>query len=238
VSHGYLVFIPDMHFTQGQWGPSTVNSVDGAARYLKTLPYVDGKRLGATGHSNSGRFGFYLLSHSTSFAAMCVGEGTTNIISAGLGVGLLGDGESMLEWAEQRSTGTGLGMLWKNKATWLDHSAVLHADKVTSPLLLFDNKDGLLSDQAAELFTALRRLEKKTWWVHYDHGGHAMGFPLYLKDFTLRFTQFFDHYLKGAPAPRWMTQGIPNNLKGIESRYELDPKGSCGMDCKVCNPNK
>jgi hypothetical protein len=238
VSHGYMVFVPDMHFTPGQWGPSVVNTVDGAARYLKTLPYVDGKRLGATGHSNSGRFGFYLLTHSTSFAAMSVGEGSTNIISAGLGIGLLGDEESMLQWAEEGSTGTGLGELWTNKSTWLDHSAVLHADKTTSPLLLFDNKDGLLRDQAAQLYTALRRLDKKAWWLHYDNGGHALAYPLYLKDFSLRFIQFFDHYLKGAPAPQWMTQGIPYKYKGVESRYELDPGGVCGDNCPVCKKIK
>ena len=55
-----------------------------------------------------------------------------------------------------------------------------------------------------------------------------------LKDFTIRYTQFFDHYLKEAPAPRWMTQGLPFTVKGVESRYELDPKGTCGKDCTIC----
>jgi hypothetical protein len=26
--------------------------------------------------------------------------------------------------------------------------------------------------------------------------------------------QCFDHYLKGAPAPRWMTEGVPQVRKG------------------------
>ena len=29
------------------------------------------------------------------------------------------------------------------------------------------------------------------------------------KDLTIRYFQFFDHYLKGAPAPKWMTEGVP-----------------------------
>jgi hypothetical protein len=57
-------------------------------------------------------------------------------------------------------------------------------------------------------------------------------------DFTIRYTQFFDHYLKNAPAPMWMTQGIPNKLKGVEARYELYAAGSCAMQgknhCYVC----
>jgi hypothetical protein len=29
------------------------------------------------------------------------------------------------------------------------------------------------------------------------------------KDLTVRYFEFFDHYLKGAPAAKWMTEGVP-----------------------------
>ena len=29
------------------------------------------------------------------------------------------------------------------------------------------------------------------------------------KDYTVRMQQYFDHFLKGAPAPEWMKKGIP-----------------------------
>ena len=29
------------------------------------------------------------------------------------------------------------------------------------------------------------------------------------KDLTVRFFQFFDHHLKDAPAPKWMSEGVP-----------------------------
>ena len=29
------------------------------------------------------------------------------------------------------------------------------------------------------------------------------------RDLTIRLLQFFDHYLKDAPAPKWMTDGVP-----------------------------
>ena len=41
-------------------------------------------------------------------------------------------------------------------------------------------------------------------------------------DFTIRMQQFFDHYLKGAPAPKWMVEGIPANLKGIDDGLDLE----------------
>lgn len=235
-SHGYLVFTPDIYFSKGKWGPSTMNTIEGAARYMSNLPFVDGNRLGACGHSNSGRTGYYVLTHSKVFAAMSVGAATTDIISASLSIDK--SGTNKLEWTEVTAFGTGLGNLWQNKSSWLDQTSVLHTDKVTSPVLLFHNdKDGVQITQVIEMFIALRRLEKRSWWLNYNESGHIVkgkdG-----KDFTVRYTQFFDHYLKGAPPPRWMTQGIPNQYKLIESRFELDPQGSCGNDCKICKEKK
>lgn len=236
VSHGYLVFVPDVYFSKGNWGPSIVNTVVGAAKYLSKLPFVDGNKMGACGHSNSGRFGHYLLTHSHSFAAISAGAGATNILTTGLSLDAI-EGISMLEWAEVNSLGTGLGNIWENKETWLDHTSVLHADKVTSAFLLFHNKKdhgGRSVAEAAQMFIALRRLEKKVWWLQYDDGGHILSELRDCKDYTIRYTQFFDHYLKAAPPPKWMTEGIPARLKKIEMRYELDTIGSCNRACSIC----
>ena len=40
-------------------------------------------------------------------------------------------------------------------------------------------------------------------------------------DLTIRYFQFFDHYLKGAPAPKWMTDGVPYIVKDV---IRGDPK--------------
>jgi hypothetical protein len=90
-----------------------------------------------------------------------------------------------------------------------------------------------------ELFTALRRLDKKVWMLQYDHGLHGLDLIKDRIDFTIRMTQFFDHYLKDAIAPKWMTQGIPAGMKGLETGYEPDPQGRCSVkgenECLVCD---
>lgn len=241
VSHGYLVFTPDIYFTENQWGPSTVNSIEGAAIYLKKLNFIDGKHIGAVGHSNSGRFGYYLLTHSKSFAAMSLGSGFTgtDVISLALSLNYPDNKTSNLEVAERNAYGAALGNIWQNKNSWIDHTAVLQVDKAISPLLLFHSKnDGDDPRAAVELYIAMRRLEKACWWLQYDKGDHVLGTSQDLKDFTIRYTQFFDHYLKEAPAPKWMTRGIPARLKGIETGYTLDPLGICGVKCVSCRVQK
>jgi hypothetical protein len=41
-------------------------------------------------------------------------------------------------------------------------------------------------------------------------------------DLSIRMRQFFDHYLQGAPAPKWLVDGIPAIDKGKD--YGLDLK--------------
>ncbi len=59
--------------------------------------------------------------------------------------------------------------------------------------------------------------------LQYDYGDHGLtGADVDKADFTVRLNQFFDHYLKELPAPRWMTKGIPARLKQIDNGLELD----------------
>ena len=41
----------------------------------------------------------------------------------------------------------------------------------------------------------------------------------------MRMQQFFDHYLKGAPMPVWMSQGVPGTMKGKTMGLELGKGG-------------
>jgi hypothetical protein len=77
--------------------------------------------------------------------------------------------------------------------------------------------------QAIEFFTALRRLGKKAWLLEYN-ANHALSGDLAI-DFTLRMKQFFDYYLKGMAAPKWMVEGIPAARKGIDDGLQLEPAG-------------
>lgn len=233
VSRGYLIFTPDIRYTIGQPGKSALDCIESAAKYLSKLSYVDANKIALQGHSFGGFETNYVVTHSQLFAAAVAGAGPTDFVSGYGSLFNLGSQQDMFETGQLRIQHT----LWERPDLYFDNSAVLKANEVTTPLLMMHNKDdgNVPWQQGIELFTALRRLEKRVWLLQYDGERHVFyGDSKADKDYTIRMTQFFDHYLKSAPAPIWMTQGIPARLKQIESGYALDPAGSCGKDCKVC----
>ncbi|SEL63617.1 Prolyl oligopeptidase family protein [Chitinophaga rupis] len=222
VSRGYLVFTPDIHYTFGRMGQSAYNSIVAAAQWLSRLSYVDSKHIGINGHSFAGFETNYIVTHTDLFAAALEGAGTSNWISSSLQLA----GKAYSESSRLPSLENQIGKtLWDDPNLYIENSPVLKADKVTTPLIIFHSKsdDAVPWQQAVEMFIALRRLEKPAWMLQYDDGNHGVWGNDRI-DFSIRVTQFFDHYLKNTPAPRWMTQGIPARLKGIDNGYELEYK--------------
>lgn len=220
VSKGYLVITPDIYFTYGEPGWSAYNTIVSAANRLSQLPYVEDKKMAINGHSIGGGLTNYIITHTDKFAAALECAGVSNLISASLQLG-------KIDYEISRMAGMELFMgktsIWDNPEKYIENSPIIKADKVKTPLLIMHNKvdGGMPWAQALELFLALRRLEKPVWMLQYDNGDHSLwGRKEEAMDFTIRITQFFDHYLKEIPAPRWMIHGIPARLKGIETGYE------------------
>ncbi|MEJ0080938.1 MAG: prolyl oligopeptidase family serine peptidase [Puia sp.] len=61
--------------------------------------------------------------------------------------------------------------------------------------------------QASQWYGALTRLGKRAWMLNYDNEGHTIRNFKNQLDYSIRLEQFFDHYLKDKPAPKWMTEG-------------------------------
>lgn len=236
LNNGFLVFAPDVTRKPLKHGPNAFSCIEGAAKYLKQLPYIDGNKLAFASHSASAHLASYIFTHSTTFTAASLTEGycIANMISP---IGYLNeDGPVGLFGGESDSEG---GNFWENKMDWLDQTTVIHADKANAALLLLSDKGSRYQrDQSTQLYMALRRLDKNGWWLEYDNGGHRLVDLKERQDYTIRYTQFLDHYLNNSPAPHWMTEGVPFKLKQVENRYGLDPQGKCssanGESCAIC----
>jgi dipeptidyl aminopeptidase/acylaminoacyl peptidase len=106
---------------------------------------------------------------------------------------------------------------------FIENSPLFFADRVQTPLLIMHNdNDGAVPwYQGIEYFMALRRLNKPVWMLVYNGEEHNLMERKNRKDLSVRLSQFFDHYLKGAPAPVWMEQGVPSVIKGKDYGLEL-----------------
>lgn len=221
VSHGYLVFTPDIHYKRGHTATSAYQSVVGAANYLKTFPWVDAAHMGIQGQSFGGYETNHIVTQTDMFAAAMASAGPSNALSAlsayfGKEVGSKHD---FYQYSQYRMGVT----FWEDPQLYFEASPVLNAHRVTTPLLLMNNimDTAVPFTQGLEMFCALRRMGKRVWMLQYDNGAHTINEHDGVQH-TIRMTQFFDHYLKGAPAPRWMTRGIPAAMKGYDDGLALD----------------
>jgi dipeptidyl aminopeptidase/acylaminoacyl peptidase len=62
-------------------------------------------------------------------------------------------------------------------------------------------------------YNALRYNGKNAILLAYPDEGHGLRGLANRRDLTIRYFEFFDHYLKGAEAPEWMTVGVPYLVK-------------------------
>ncbi|MEX0892953.1 MAG: prolyl oligopeptidase family serine peptidase [Gemmatimonadota bacterium] len=207
VSNGYLVMQPDVHFTLGPSHGNMLEAVEAAVDRVVELGYADPARVGLHGHSYSGQGSAFISTRSKKFAAIVAGAAATNLVS---------DFNQLWKSAgtnQHRYDTYGQGRFATNPfddlELYMDQSATFNARTMDTPLLqLHGTDDGSVEWlQAVEFYNALRFNGKNVILLSYPGEGHGLGKYENQLDFQKRMRQFFDHYLKGAPAPTWMTDG-------------------------------
>jgi Prolyl oligopeptidase family len=215
-SNGYLVFEPDIVYKDGYPGPSAMSAIVPGVQALLARGYVDPKALGLQGQSWGGYQTAFLITQTNMFAAAMAGAPVANMTSAYGGI-RWGSG---LARAFQYETGQSrIGKsLWEAPMQYIENSPLFWIDRVTTPLFIMSNDmdDAVPWYQGIELFVGMRRLGKEVYMINYNNDVHNPASRANQKDIAMRMQQFFDNKLKGAPAPDWMTKGIPYIAKGRE----------------------
>ena len=222
VSRGYMVFVPDVHYTPGLPGESAYDYIcSGVESLCKERPWIDKERIGIDGQSWGGYQTAFLVTRTNMFACAGSGAPVANMTSAFGGI-RWESGDSRQAQYEVGQSRIGRN-LWEAPELYIANSPVFHADRCNTPLLIMHNdNDGAVPwYQGIEMFMALRRLQKPVWMLQYNGEAHNIRARKNRKDITIRLQQFFDHYLKGAPMPKWMKEGIPAVRKGQEFGTEL-----------------
>jgi dipeptidyl aminopeptidase/acylaminoacyl peptidase len=208
-SNGYVVVMPDIVYTQGQPGPSAYRCVMAAVDAVVKLGYADENALGLEGHSWGGYETCYIVTQTDRFRAAQAGAIVGNMTSASAAIGE-SSGRSRQFKYEQNQSRIG-ATLQESPELYIANSPVFLAHQVKTPLLIMHNdRDDIVPwPQAVEFFLALRRHGKEAYLFNYNNELHSLRRLANRHDFARRMHQFFDHFLKGAPAPAWMTDGIP-----------------------------
>ena len=222
VSNGYVVFVPDIYYEEGHPGQSAMRSImPGVEMLEKTYPWIDGKNMAIQGQSWGGYQVAYMITQTDKFKAAGSGAPVANMTSAYGGI-RWGSGITRQVQYEQGQSRIGKD-LWSAFDLYYENSPLFFVPNVKTPVLIMHNdKDGAVPwYQGIEFFTALRRCGKVAWLLQYNNEDHNLTERRNSKDLSIRLAQFFDHYLKGAPMPKWMKEGRPATVKGFDLGYEI-----------------
>ncbi|ACB76179.1 S9 family peptidase [Opitutus terrae] len=208
-SNGYLILMPDIAYTVGYPGQSALKCVLPAIDGLVRRGFVDENAIGIQGHSWGGYQIAYMVTQTNRFRAAEAGAVVGNMTSAYSGI-RWGSGRPRQYQYEQAQSRIGRS-LQDAPLLYLENSPVFFAHRVTTPLLLLhnDQDDAVPWYQGIEFFLALRRHDKEAYLFNYNNEFHGLRRRADQKDFARRMSQFFDHFLKGAPRPEWMDRGVP-----------------------------
>ena len=223
VSEGYITMLPDIYFHTGRSHSDMLECVEAAVKKVIEMGYVDPKRIGINGHSYGGEGAAFIGTRSRLFAAVGMGAGVTDLYS---------DFSQSWGWTYQVTGGSGANgneyyiygqgrwgiAPWDNPELFHFESALSHVREVTAPfLIMHGTADPTVSfTEGMNFYNALRYNGKNAVMLAYPGEGHGLRGMANRKDLTIRYFQFFNHYLKDAPAPKWMTEGVPFLEKDIK----------------------
>jgi dipeptidyl aminopeptidase/acylaminoacyl peptidase len=203
-SQGWFGFRPSVRFEEGYPGEAWLKAVPNAINTLIERDLVDADQVGVYGQSYGGYAVNLLITQTDRFAAAANVSGKVNMVS------FLGDSPKITtrNYAAAEVGQDRIGAsLWEQPQKYIDHSAVMFADRIETPLLMLSGEGdwNVPATNQREMYYAMRRLEKEVVWVHYTAGGHGAGRSSSADDFHDHWQRMFDWFaehfdaVSGAP---------------------------------------
>jgi dipeptidyl aminopeptidase/acylaminoacyl peptidase len=214
VSNGYVVFVPDIWYTNGHPGKSAYDYIVSGTRALIKKGFIDSTKIGLQGQSWGGYQIAYLITQTNLYKAAWAGAPVANMFSAYGGIRWESGINRQFQYEKSQSR---IGAtIWEKPNLYIENSPLFHIPKITTPLVIMANDaDGAVPwYQGIEMFTAMRRLNKPVWMLNYNGEAHNLVERKNRKDIQIREQQFFDWLLKGDKPAKWLSEGVPAIMKG------------------------
>ncbi|MDX1578754.1 MAG: YqiA/YcfP family alpha/beta fold hydrolase, partial [Gemmatimonadota bacterium] len=222
---GYAVLQPDIVYEAREPGMSALASVRAAVQAAVDLGVADPDAVGLIGHSWGGYQATFLPTRTDIFAASVAGAPLTDFVS------FMGQ----IHWnpgvPELSHWETGQGRMevpfWEDPEAHRRNSPIHEVHEMETPLLMaHGNEDGVVDwDQATEFYNFARRAGKQMVLLVYEGEDHGFREEANQVDYHRRILEWFGHYLKGEPAPAWITDGVElEDLKDEKRRVATKPE--------------
>lgn len=172
-AHGYAVVNPSVGFDIGYPGEAWIKGVTAAANAVISMGLADSARLAVHGTSYGGYATNLLITQTGRFKAAINMSGKVDFISFYTDSPRLG--VRNIHAAEKSQDRIGATM-WQQPQKYVQHSAVMFADRITTPLLLMTGGEdhNVPALNTREMYYAMRRLGKPVTWVNYANSGHGV----------------------------------------------------------------
>ena len=206
---GYFVLRPDVVYRDRRPGQSNVETIRPAVAAALATGMIDEERMGLIGHSWGGYQTAFYVTQDDMFAAAVAGAPLTNLMSMYLSfywnsgstdarIFEISQGRMQVPW-------------WEDWDSYHANSPVHHIQNLNTPLLVeFGTNDGAVEfNQGVEFYNAARRAGKDLVMLVYEGENHGLAEEPNQRDYQGRILQWFGHYLKGEPAPDWISTGVP-----------------------------
>ncbi len=207
--NGYFVFQPDIVYRDRNPGVAFMESVLPALDAALEAAPVDPERVGIIGHSWGGYQTTFAVTQTDRFAAGVAGAPLTNLMSMYLSFywNTGGTDARIFEISQGRMEVP----WWEDYESYRANSPVHHIERMNTPLLMaFGTEDGAVEfNQGVEFYNAARRAGKDFVLLVYEGENHSLRQEPNQLDYHRRTLEWFDHYLNGAEAPAWITEGVP-----------------------------
>ena len=225
--NGYAVLQPDIVYRPREPGISALESVRAAVARVVEMGVADPDAVGLIGHSWGGYQATFLPTRTDIFAASVAGAPLTDFVS------MMG----AIHWSpgipEVDHWETGQARMevpfWEDPEAHRRNSPVHGVQDLETPLLMaFGDDDGTVDwDQGTQFYNFARRAGKQMVLLVYEGEDHGFREKANQIDYHRRILEWFGHYLKGEPAPAWITEGV--GVEELEEEKErVARKGSAG----------
>ena len=206
---GYFVLRPDIVFRGRDPGISVLEALQPAVRAVTSRGLVDSMKVGLVGHSWGGYEATFVPTRTNMFAAAVAGAPITNFLSFA----------GAIHWtpgiAEFDHWETGQARMdvpfWEDMDAYVRNSPAAKVNELKTPMLMeAGDADGTVDwHQSIEFYNFARRAGRDDFvLLVYPGEDHGLRKKENQIDYHRRINQWFGHWLKGEPAPKWMTDGM------------------------------